>query len=143
MDRKIKGFTLVELLVVIAIIAILLMIGIPEFLTWKNKKQIESDLLKLKSVLEKVKTEAFVTKKDLKIFVKGNEICIVEETETSCNNALEKFNLQTEFIDSTITVSKRGYFKDKISIQVSNNDNSSEANCIKISRFRVFIDKCS
>ena len=56
--RKNSGFTIIELLVVIAIIAIMVSIGVPSLINWRQKAQLGSAARDLYGNLQKAKIEA-------------------------------------------------------------------------------------
>ena len=56
------GFTLVELMVVISIAALLLTWGMPAFSTWKQKHDVESEMVQLYSDLQYARMNAFSNK---------------------------------------------------------------------------------
>jgi type IV fimbrial biogenesis protein FimT len=65
MDGKMKeerGFTLVELMVVISITALLLAWGMPAYSTWKEKHDIENEIVQLYSDLQFARMTAYGNK---------------------------------------------------------------------------------
>jgi prepilin-type N-terminal cleavage/methylation domain-containing protein len=65
MDRAMKkerGFTLVELMVVVSITVLLLAWGLPAYSTWKQKHDIENQMVQLYSDLQFARMTAYCTK---------------------------------------------------------------------------------
>jgi prepilin-type N-terminal cleavage/methylation domain-containing protein len=52
--RKIKGFTLVEIMIVVAILGLLIAIGVPGFLTARNKSRNRTEGANLKAISDNI-----------------------------------------------------------------------------------------
>ncbi|MBN2144966.1 MAG: prepilin-type N-terminal cleavage/methylation domain-containing protein [Candidatus Aureabacteria bacterium] len=52
--RKIKGFTLVEIMIVVAILGLLIAIGVPGFLTARNKSRNRTEGANLKAIADNI-----------------------------------------------------------------------------------------
>ena len=56
-DEKIKGFNVLELIIVVAIIGVLSAIGYPNFSEWRKDRQVRSDVIKIKSLIEGINSQ--------------------------------------------------------------------------------------
>ena len=56
-DPRIKGFTILELLIVITIIGLIAGIGYPNFISWREDRQIRSAVEKLASLITAINTQ--------------------------------------------------------------------------------------
>ncbi len=64
MDRKVAlGFTLLELIIVITIMSIILAVGIPSFMKWKEKYEVESDTKSIFLLLSEARRRSFFEKR--------------------------------------------------------------------------------
>lgn len=63
MGRAIRGLTILELMIVIIILGILAALGIPGFIEWKRKVEVENAIKELYSLLQEAKAKAFAEKR--------------------------------------------------------------------------------
>ena len=56
-DEKIKGFNVLELIIVVAIIGVLSAISYPNFSEWRKDRQVRSDVIKIKSLIEGINSQ--------------------------------------------------------------------------------------
>ena len=63
MGRAIRGITILELMIVIIILGILAALGIPGFIEWKRKVEVENAIKELYSLLQEAKAKAFAEKR--------------------------------------------------------------------------------
>ena len=52
--RKLRGFTLVEIMIVVAILGLLIAIGVPGFLTARNKGRVHTSIANLKAINDNI-----------------------------------------------------------------------------------------
>ena len=52
--RKLRGFTLVEIMIVVAILGLLIAIGVPGFLTARNKGRVHTAIANLKAINDNI-----------------------------------------------------------------------------------------
>jgi len=147
MDRKIKGLTIIEIVIVISIIAVLLSIAIPAFLKKRNAYNIQNDINTLYSILQEGRMKAFAEKIELELTINGKSYCLqCSRVDTDCinqygNNCILSGTLHFDYPDTTVSISKRGTFKQKLTIGYPSS-NEANKDCLKISNIKVSMEKC-
>ncbi len=130
---KKKGFTIVELLIVISIIGILTSIGIYNVVENLKKRNIEDDVNKIYSIIEKYRTLAFLEKKSF--------ICKFDLTKKnfliydSNNNLIDKVNLKDKFYFKTgnsLIINTRGLLSGSSIKPVENLSSTPEYDCVAV-----------
>jgi len=84
--RKKSGFTIMELLVVIAIVAIMVSIGVPSLINWRQKAHLGKAARGVYAGLQKAKMEA----------TRNNRVCVFNFSQITVNGVQYGFHL---FID--------------------------------------------
>ena len=56
-NQDIKGFTILELLVVITIVAVVSAVGYPNFMDWREDRQMRASMEKVSSMLRSINTQ--------------------------------------------------------------------------------------
>ncbi len=117
MDRKIErqgAFTILELIIVIVVVATLVGLAFTSYSKWKHKTQIERDTHRLASTFEKLRMEAFVEKKRIRITVNNANVSVqVINPVTSDVESSYSIELSTPFGDSsgnpvTVEIDEKG-----------------------------------
>ncbi|MEF3254340.1 MAG: prepilin-type N-terminal cleavage/methylation domain-containing protein [Deferribacterales bacterium] len=116
MDRKIalKGLTLIELLVVISILSIMLGIGVYSYNSYAKKRELENDIYKIYSLMNKARVSAFTEKNDYYIYLYNNGLEVIHDNNTDVNDGfIDRIQLKNKFIsdNSSYIFSKNGFVK--------------------------------
>ncbi len=154
MDRKIvHGFTLVEVVVVIAIMAILLGVGIPSFMKWKARYDVESDTNNIFLLLNQARRKSFFEKRMCGIVWNSIPITSIylacdtdgdEKIDDSPSGAViyDTLNLTTSFNVNNVLYRylrffKTGTAKDWGRIFYSLASPSAKYDCVVVSAIRI------
>jgi len=147
MDRKIRGITIIEVVIVISIVAVLLSIAIPAFLKKRNAYNIQNDINTLYSILQEGRMKAFAEKIELELIINGKNYCLqCNQLDTDCisrygNNCILSGTLHFDYPDATVSISKRGTFKQRLTIGYPSS-NEANKDCLRISSIKVSMGKC-
>ncbi len=131
-----RGFTLTELLVAMAIMGIMLSVATLSYLKWKTKTNIENDIKKIYSILQKYRVRAFSEKESFTCsFSSDGKTFYVRD---SGGNLEESLTLDEAFAfkSSNITIDSRGTFSGS-AIKPSNTSAVPQYNCISVDDTRI------
>jgi len=135
-----KGTSLTEVLTAIVVAALLLGIGVPEFLKWQLREKVKEDVNFIYALLQTLRNRAFTRKVSYAITIGGTMIR-VEGTE----NATYSLNFPFETSGrSSLYVSSKGIFSKQTTIKCCEPACRRAAyNCVVVNFCNLRIDKCS
>ncbi len=111
----------------------------PAFSKWRLSYNIESDMRKIKAILQEGRMQAFTKKIDLYVVLSRTTISLCKDNAgTDC---IKTTKLNYTYGNYTVGISKRGIFTNQLTISYPSSNPSSK-DCIIVSRLRVELEKC-
>ncbi|MBN2144967.1 MAG: prepilin-type N-terminal cleavage/methylation domain-containing protein [Candidatus Aureabacteria bacterium] len=122
--RKIKGFTLVEIMIVVAILGLLIAIGVPGFLTARNRSRNRTEGANLKAITDNICSYGINNRQPLddiirlwptvstisdpESYIRKQLLCPINKTAYQIDSVTNLGSCTTHGMDSTIIATLGG-----------------------------------